>query len=293
MLDVEAAAGAVSAVVPSSARQIALPEPAVWVHAFDAGEACTAVWLDESRYAGWTVSEPPRWGTVVGFPPQTWSGSALQWFREESYRRLPVWVAVACAVGERGELTCRHHACTDTVATQPPARCRGEGPPWSRARSAVQRTHPFVPTHPWWRAGLLDGGVGHVCVRREGAVVCYALERDVARPTPVSTPALDALGPIRDLSGAGSTACAVLADGSIHCWGAPFSPEPSTREEADQELAAYLASPMPPFAPRRIEGVPPAVQVSVGRRHACARTGDGRVFCWGDPRCLAGEIGDR
>jgi alpha-tubulin suppressor-like RCC1 family protein len=109
----------------------------------------------------------------------------------------------------------------------------------------------------------------------------------VARPEPLDTPALRELTDVRDLSGAGSTACAVVADGAVYCWGAPLGPAPASRED---HRAGDPPADLGAFAPRRVAGLPPAVQVSVGLRHACARTRRGRVFCWGDARCLVDEV---
>lgn len=280
---------------PWTPREVALPAPAVWVQASQSRDGRTTVWFDEARHVSWSSSDPVRWNEPVHTPPRGWRGSALRWFREESYRSLPVGSDVVCTVDAKGGLTCRGYPCTSPAiyaGTQPPIRCRNLEPPWSRALSPVQRTHVFVPTHPWWRASRFDVRAegAHVCLRREESIACYALRRGVTRPSPEPTPAIASLGPVLDLSGAGSTACAVIEDGTVHCWGAPFSPEPRTPDAADEALAAYRSDPVPPFVPHRIEGLPPAVQVAVGLRHACARTRDGRVFCWGDPQCIVDQV---
>lgn len=78
-----------------------------------------------------------------------------------------------------------------------------------------------------------------------------------------------------------SFACAVLGDGSVWCWGA--------NRRAQLGHGQYHGEPV--GEPTRVVGLPPdVVQVAAGGLHACARTGSGRVWCWGDN--LDGQIGD-
>jgi alpha-tubulin suppressor-like RCC1 family protein len=72
-----------------------------------------------------------------------------------------------------------------------------------------------------------------------------------------------------DASGGGSHACAVLADGTVECWG------------WDGDEARELPVP--------VEGVATAVDVSVGDGHACALLESGAVDCWGYDRY--GQLG--
>ncbi|MGF1468651.1 MAG: RCC1 domain-containing protein [Sandaracinaceae bacterium] len=73
--------------------------------------------------------------------------------------------------------------------------------------------------------------------------------------------------------------CRVDGDGSVVCRGdnrfgqaAPTIHEP------------YLE------APRAVDGLPPVVDVTLGWTHACAWTGDGEVYCWGNN--VEGQVGD-
>lgn len=69
------------------------------------------------------------------------------------------------------------------------------------------------------------------------------------------------------------TACAILGDRSLHCWGRNNSGQagaPSTQDNVK--------------TPTRVAGLEQVqvVEVSVGTAHTCARTAAGKVLCWGD-----------
>ena len=75
-----------------------------------------------------------------------------------AYRLVPEWVRVRCTVTATGMLSCRYNACTDTVPTQPPPRCRresgrrrGELSGWAPSHSANTMhltARPAGPTAP-------------------------------------------------------------------------------------------------------------------------------------------------
>jgi alpha-tubulin suppressor-like RCC1 family protein len=67
---------------------------------------------------------------------------------------------------------------------------------------------------------------------------------------------------------AGSThSCAVLADGSVWCWGARDGHRMGGTGDVNR--------------PVRLTGVPAAVEVAAGRHHSCIRTATNEVYCWG------------
>ena len=69
------------------------------------------------------------------------------------------------------------------------------------------------------------------------------------------------------ISAGGTSTCALLADATLRCWGAP-APVLGRRDHLTE-------APVTPI------GLPPVVQVDVGERHACATTASGEVWCWG------------
>nr|MBK7065862.1 hypothetical protein [Deltaproteobacteria bacterium] len=67
----------------------------------------------------------------------------------------------------------------------------------------------------------------------------------------------------------GSSACAVLAAGTVQCWGAN-----SYGQLGDGGNQARLV-------PAAVPGLAGVAEVDVGDAHACARKADGSVWCWG------------
>jgi alpha-tubulin suppressor-like RCC1 family protein len=86
-------------------------------------------------------------------------------------------------------------------------------------------------------------------------------------------------------------ACAVLADGTAHCWG---------RNQSGQLGDGTKA---PHFVPAPVQGLADVVEIAVSRAagegsdaHACARSRDGAVRCWGDNgdgQLGLGSVGDQ
>ena len=98
----------------------------------------------------------------------------------------------------------------------------------------------------------------------DGAVVCDA--------SPCAT----------SITGAGSTFCALLHDGTVSCWGGN-----------DQGQLGYDAgTDFPPVstAARPVVGLAGVTSVSVGNGNTCARVSDGGVLCWGAPELVTSGI---
>lgn len=69
--------------------------------------------------------------------------------------------------------------------------------------------------------------------------------------------------------------CAVLADGSVRCWGSGLNGRlgyGNVASVGDNETPSQQAA---------IVFSPPAVEVAAGAAHSCARLTDGTVHCWG------------
>jgi alpha-tubulin suppressor-like RCC1 family protein len=77
----------------------------------------------------------------------------------------------------------------------------------------------------------------------------------------------------------GETACALLADRTLRCWG---------RNEQGQVGAGSGASRLP--TPQVVSGLGDVAKVSVGRWTTCAIQTTGQAYCWGDD--YTGGLGD-
>jgi alpha-tubulin suppressor-like RCC1 family protein len=95
-------------------------------------------------------------------------------------------------------------------------------------------------------------------------------DETAAEAVPVALP-----GPVRALAAGSDTACALLRDGSVHCWGR------LARAKAGPEAALR--------APALIDLGGRASAVAVGSDHACAALERGTVRCWGDN--ASGQLG--
>lgn len=112
-----------------------------------------------------------------------------------------------------------------------------------------------------------------------------------------------------DISSAAHATCGVRSDGSVVCWGAPFT-EPAvvalppaagisvgarracvlTEDghvaclslEVRSDLGEWHFGPEGPGAPVVVPGIADATQVSVGAAHSCALRAGGAISCWGD-----------
>ncbi|MEZ4339491.1 MAG: hypothetical protein R3B82_22945 [Sandaracinaceae bacterium] len=68
-----------------------------------------------------------------------------------------------------------------------------------------------------------------------------------------------------------SHTCALLADATLRCWGSNLAGQVGDGSFEIRQLE-----------PVAVTGVAGVVQVAAGGTHTCARTRDGRLFCWGD-----------
>jgi hypothetical protein len=78
--------------------------------------------------------------------------------------------------------------------------------------------------------------------------------------------------------------CAIGEAGAVWCWGLSYYGALGNGTTTDSSFAVPVvtASGGPPFAG--------AVQLSVSETHACARKGDGTLWCWGDTTGYDGNI---
>lgn len=156
----------------------------------------------------------------------------------------------------------------------------------------------------------------NVCGLREGRVHCWGEDfetadgdYDLMHQTTCSTQAFFGLTGVRELAMTEAGGCVITAEGVVRCWGEPLASD----DYDDLSLYDVLrdahglavgmmsgcaltpsgircwgdplgrpddADPLPTAATYGVE-VPDPVQVVVGDDFACARSADGRVFCWG------------
>lgn len=75
-------------------------------------------------------------------------------------------------------------------------------------------------------------------------------------------------------------ACGIITDGSVYCWG----------ENTVGQLGRGDADSIFHRTPAPVAGTDRFVQLSLGGRHTCGVTTDGRALCWGEN--WAGQLGD-
>jgi alpha-tubulin suppressor-like RCC1 family protein len=73
--------------------------------------------------------------------------------------------------------------------------------------------------------------------------------------------------------------CGLAATGSVLCWGGQVN-----GELGDGKIDRWRVDPEP------VHGVTNAVEIAAAYDHACARTSDGVVYCWGAND--RGQLGD-
>ena len=135
----------------------------------------------------------------------------------------------------------------------------------------------------------IAGGSGYTCaLDDDGSVWCWGAltsgENAFAPPTLTVRPTrIDGVDDAVRLEAAASDtfvhSCAILADGSVTCWGEGNPLQPGWRTEG------FVPDPRPITVP----DVTGAQELTVGGNHACALDGGGQVWCWGEN--IAGAIG--
>lgn len=90
-----------------------------------------------------------------------------------------------------------------------------------------------------------------------------------------------------------SATCALLADGTVRCWGYLGTGRAEGAPSFGGELPCCPGSSLDNVCmrgPQAIAGLEDVRTLALGKEHACALTTDGRVLCWGGNR--AGQLGD-
>lgn len=129
----------------------------------------------------------------------------------------------------------------------------------------------------------------HACATTNNGLYCWGDNRSgqagqpaigntdggCASPDCVKSPAVVALGPVKQVSAGRFSTCAVLSNGTVACWGQNF-----WVSDGGLGHEAHL-----------IDGLSDIVEVAVGFRFACARKIDGSIWCWGENS--VGQLGRR
>ncbi|BDG01729.1 Ig-like domain-containing protein [Anaeromyxobacter oryzae] len=133
----------------------------------------------------------------------------------------------------------------------------------------------------------IDAGGGDTTCARDagGGISCWGANAHGQLGDPSNLAASsDAAAPVAGLANAidlavgPNHACAVLAEGTVRCWGSNASGQLGDGGTSDSATPVVAA------------GVTGARQVVVGETHSCALLGDGTARCWGGN--LSGQLGD-
>ena len=191
-------------------------------------------------------------------------------------RAVPARISSGPSVGA-------HHTCA--VKADGSVRCWGaNGNGQLGDTTFIDRTAPVsVP-------GIKDAveiaaGDTHTCARRvTGGVICWGANADgqlgdgsVTQRSKASLSVGGISAAVAITSGTAHS-CAVLADGTVSCWGANTS-----GQLGDGTLEQRTT-------PILVSGLVGGVTIEAGARSTCARLANGTVTCWG--RNIAGQLGD-
>ncbi len=129
----------------------------------------------------------------------------------------------------------------------------------------------------------LSAGMGFVCAAlKDGSVSCWGQDDSGQLGSPATytcsgVPCIPTPSPVPNLTGvtavgAGSdSACALLSDGTVECWGSNAS-----GQLGNGSTMSASSSPVPVY------GLSSATAIAVGSEFACALLADKTVTCWGD-----------
>jgi alpha-tubulin suppressor-like RCC1 family protein len=137
-------------------------------------------------------------------------------------------------------------------------------------------------------AVAITGGDLYTCaLQADGTARCWGTNSEgqlgVGSQSPFSlTPvSVSGLTNAVAISGGLHHTCALIADGTVECWG--------TNEEGQLGDGTFTTRSLPVIQ-KRVTGITNAVAISNGRTHSCALLATGRISCWGSN--AFGQLGD-
>ncbi len=170
-----------------------------------------------------------------------------------------------------------------------------------RPKEARGEPSSFIPIFPSGDIVQVALGGSHGCARRaNGAVQCWGENEngEVSGGEPVVPwpRVVEISGAASQIALGGKRSCAVLLDGRLMCWGmfgglrrppgiVPGLPDVAEAALNDDTLCVRtrdhaVRCARGDSALMSVEGMGKAVQLAVGREHACARLTDDTVACW-------------
>ena len=132
----------------------------------------------------------------------------------------------------------------------------------------------------------VDAGGSHACAQRsDHSLFCWGSnafgQLGIGNTTNHSSPVqVTALGTsVTSVSAGNLHTCATKSNGTVWCWGSNANGQLGNGGTTDRS------------SPVRVTGLPTtAVEVSAGYSHTCARTSDGKLWCWGSD--FFGQLGN-
>jgi alpha-tubulin suppressor-like RCC1 family protein len=242
----------------------------------------------------------------------TAGGAAYGWGRNDEYQlgtadttstALPVLVSVlstmhANALGPGSFDTCAIVAdgttqCWGANAEGETGDCLGRS---SRIPGPVVIGTPPSPRAPIMGLQRVVMSMVHTCaLDAMGSVLCWGngVHGQLGQPPPLAATCSEPMGfgnayyaPLAvpmlpraiDVAVSAFDSCAVLADGTVRCWGANTYAQLATCDPGDHAMAVSVG------------GLAGAEQVTLGIAHVCTRIHESAVYCWGDNE--DGRLGD-
>ena len=134
-----------------------------------------------------------------------------------------------------------------------------------------------------WSGSYSEGTTDTMCARKKGGkVLCWGhndlIFGDGKREKSTKPVEVAALEGIVDIDAHCGTACAVMADRSVKCWGSGVFGQIGDGDKKNRDV------------PTPVKDLAGAAEVGCGQNHCCARKDDGTVWCWGYNS--SGQCGD-